>query len=46
MAGRINPGLSNAFSGNGIGDVSFSISNNGGTETRPRNIALLYCIKY
>jgi microcystin-dependent protein len=46
MAGRINPGISNAFGGNGIGDVSFSISNTGGTETRPRNIALLYCIKY
>ena len=46
MAGRINPGISAGFSGNGIGDVSFSISNTGGTETRPRNIALLYCIKY
>ena len=30
MAGRINPGISNAFGGNGIGDVSFSISNAGG----------------
>lgn len=46
LGGRINPGISNAFAGNGIGDVSFSISNNGGTETRPRNIALLHCIKY
>jgi len=31
----------------GIGnDRIFSIVNTGGSETRPRNIALLYCIKY
>ena len=55
MAGRINPGVSAGFSGNGIGDVSFIIAANstgiyinasGSTETRPRNIALLACIKF
>ena len=54
LAGRINPGISNAFAGNGIGDVSFAINtnttgitvdNSGSTETRPRNVALLACIK-
>jgi microcystin-dependent protein len=46
LAGRISNGISNAFSGSGIGDATFAITNTGGTETRPRNIALLYCIKY
>ena len=55
MAGRIDPGVSNAFAGNGIGDVSFAINanttgitvdNSGSTETRPRNVALLACIRY
>jgi hypothetical protein len=29
MAGRINPGISNAFAGQGIGDVTLSITNTG-----------------
>lgn len=57
MAGRTGNGISTAFAGNGIGDVSFSINGvgdhahsfttnaSGGSETRPRNIALLACIK-
>jgi microcystin-dependent protein len=50
-AGRVTPGISVAFSGNGIGDrnitatTGISIGNSGGTETRPRNVALLACIK-
>jgi len=39
-----------ANSGAGTGNTTFrdtrSVSSAGGTETRPRNIALLYCIKY
>jgi len=46
MAGRIDPGVSTNFSGSGIGEVTFAILNQGGVETRPRNIALLACIKY
>ena len=55
MAGRLAPGIETGFGGNGIGDVSFSITANttgitatdasGSTETRPRNVALLACIR-
>jgi hypothetical protein len=57
IAGRVGNGISTAFAGNGIGDTSISIngvgdhthafttSASGGTETRPRNVALLACIK-
>ena len=57
IAGRVGNGISTAFSGNGIGDTSISINGvgdhahafttnaSGGTETRPRNIALLACVK-
>jgi microcystin-dependent protein len=34
------------FPGNAIYDPTYTAGETGGTETRPRNIALLYCIKY
>jgi microcystin-dependent protein len=58
LAGRTSSGISTAFSGAGIGDVTFSLNSagahshtvtiNGGgdAETRPANIALLAVIKY
>ena len=58
LAGRVGNGISTAFSGNGIGDVTFSLNSagdhthtvtvNGGgdAETRPANIAMLAVIKY
>jgi len=46
----LNPSAPNdgtAYVAGGIGnDRIFSIVNTGGPETRPRNVALLYCIKY
>jgi hypothetical protein len=34
------------FGRDGTGQTDWYTSNTGGSETRPRNIALLYCIKY
>ena len=48
LAGRINPGVSNAFAGNGIGDISFTISQKGGDdyhENRPPYYALAYIMR-
>ena len=48
--GYIAPGQSNDLAGgSGRGQETQYWTNSGatgGTETRPRNIALLYCIKY
>jgi hypothetical protein len=41
MGGRINPGISNAFAGQGIGDVSFSI-NNAGVANPTMDFAVQY----
>ena len=40
LAGRISPGLDGGFGGNGIGDVSFSISNTGGGGSHDHGFAL------
>ena len=48
LAGRINPGVSNAFAGNGIGDISFTISQKGGDdyhENRPPYYALAFIMR-
>jgi len=39
-AGSHNHSMSNA------GSHNHSIGSSGGSETRPRNIALMYCIKF
>lgn len=44
-ATRVNPGSSWGFAGFASGQ-GHTVSSTGGTETRPRNIALLACIKY
>ena len=44
--GTATDGNSNICSGGGdAGPVSVTISSTGGAETRPRNVALVYCIK-
>jgi hypothetical protein len=46
----INPSLPNDGTGyqhgNNGNDIIINIASNGGDETRPKNIALMYCIKY
>lgn len=41
-----NPGSSPTISSSVLNQVTVNTQSNGGTETRPRNIALLACIKY
>lgn len=41
-----NNSIGGQSSGVYVGMNSITISSSGGTETRPKNIALLYCIKY
>lgn len=43
IVGGTNPGVTDAGQNS---TQSYSTTSTGGTETRPRNIALLYCIKY
>jgi microcystin-dependent protein len=43
IVGGTNPGVQDAIQNS---TQSYTTTNTGGTETRPRNIALLYCIKY
>ena len=43
IVGGTNPGVTDAGQNS---TQSYATTSTGGTETRPRNIALLYCIKY
>ncbi len=44
--GPYNNYVGSAYGGNSTANVLPPVPKNTGTETRPRNIALLYCIKY
>ena len=45
--GGWNSGTSgNTCLANNLGNTNYSTNSSGGTETRPRNISLLHCIKY
>lgn len=44
--GSSNTGLVGGGGSAGLFNTSYTTGATGGTETRPRNVALLYCIKY